>query len=451
MPDSCRIGWRADRAGGEDDLARCADAAFLAVLAQHQAGGALAVEQQAHDLGMRLDLQVAAAEHGPQEALGGVPAHAGLLVDVEVAAALVVAVVEVVDLGNAGLGGRVAEGVEDLPADARLLDAPFAAARVHLVEGTRLEGVRLQRPLVLVLLEVGQHVVPGPAGIAHLAPQVVVARLAAHVDHAVDRGAAAQHLAARIVEAAAVEARLRRGLEAPVGARIAHQVEVADGDVDPVVVVLAAGFQQQHARLGIGGQAVGQQAPGRAGADDDVVVGFCRHGRRFLAHHRFYFVDAPSQNRPSRCACATCARRRGRTQYADWTKGDLAGEQLAGVRQVALADSGVLYRRGGGIRPPRCHVAVDHVRRCAGRSGAAAYRGGTPRPRRRGGAAASDARVVSACARLHCRALRGLSVGARAGHGARADGGELLRLGAAVDPAGVCACRCGGDQRAVPA
>ena len=41
--------------------------------------------------------------HGAQEALGGVPAHAGLLVDVEVAAALVVAAVEVVDLGDAGL------------------------------------------------------------------------------------------------------------------------------------------------------------------------------------------------------------------------------------------------------------------------------------------------------------------------------------------------------------
>ena len=83
--------------------------------------------------------------------------------------------------------------------------------------------------------------------------------------------------AARIGEAAAVEAGLGGGLEAPVGARVAHQVEVADGDVDPVVVVLAAGLQQQHARVGIGREAVGQQAAGRARADDDVVVGIWRH------------------------------------------------------------------------------------------------------------------------------------------------------------------------------
>ena len=195
----------------------------------------------------------------------------------EVAAAFVVAVVEVVDLGDAGLGGGVAESVEDLPLDARLLDAPLAAPGMDLVEGAGLEGVRLERPLVLVFLEVGQHVVPGPAGIAHLPPQIVVARLAAHVDHAVDRGAAAQHLAARIGEAAAVEAGLGGGLEAPVGARVAHQVEVADGDVDPVVVVLAAGLQEQHARIGIGRQAIGQQAAGSARADDDVVVGIWRH------------------------------------------------------------------------------------------------------------------------------------------------------------------------------
>ena len=190
----------------------------------------------------------------------------------EVAAALVVAAVEVVDLGNAGLGRRLAEGVEDLPADARVLDAPFPAAGVQA-----LEGVGLHRPLVLVPLEVGQHVVPGPAGVAHLPPQVVVARLPAHVDHAVDGGAAAEHAAARVVEAAAVEARLLGRLEAPVGARVAHQVEVADGDVDPVVVVLAAGLEQRHAGARIGRQPVGEQAAGRARADNDVVVGVLGH------------------------------------------------------------------------------------------------------------------------------------------------------------------------------
>src|SRR5262245_66681207 len=100
---------------------------------------------------------------GTQKGLGGVPAHPGFLVDVEVAAALVVAAVEVVDLGNAGFGGGGAEGVEDLPADARQLHAPLAAARVDLLEGSRRQRLRVERPLVFVSLEVGQHVFPSPA------------------------------------------------------------------------------------------------------------------------------------------------------------------------------------------------------------------------------------------------------------------------------------------------
>ena len=101
---------------------------------------------------------------------------------------------------------------------------------------------------------------------------VVVGRLAAHVDHGVDRRRAADHLAARIGEAAAVEARLRLGLEHPVRARIADREQIADRNVEPDPVVAAAGFQQQHALAGIGGQPVGQHAAGRARADDDVVV-----------------------------------------------------------------------------------------------------------------------------------------------------------------------------------
>src|SRR5262249_36575115 len=121
---------RADSAGRQDDLAGCHESARLAVLAQAQASYPLAVEDQLFDLRVRLDHEVAAMAHGAQKALRGVPADAGLLVDVEVAATLVIAAVEVVHLRNARLLGRVAKGIEDLPADARGLDAPLATARV---------------------------------------------------------------------------------------------------------------------------------------------------------------------------------------------------------------------------------------------------------------------------------------------------------------------------------
>src|SRR5262249_35790666 len=105
-----------------------------------------------------------------------------------------------------------------------------------------------------------------------LAPVVVIGGLAAHVDHGVDGRGAADHLAARIVEAAAVEPLLRLGLEHPVRARVADGEEVAHRDVEPDQIVLAAGFEQQHARSRIGGEPVRQHAAGRPRADDDVVV-----------------------------------------------------------------------------------------------------------------------------------------------------------------------------------
>src|SRR5262249_59007146 len=115
-------------------------------------------------------------------------------------------------------------------------------------------------------------VVGTPAGGWGWAPLAVRGGWAAHRDQGVDGGGAADHLAARIVEAAAVEPLLRLGLEHPVRARIADGEEVADRDVEPDPVVVAAGFEQQHARCWIGGEPVRQHAAGRARADDDVVV-----------------------------------------------------------------------------------------------------------------------------------------------------------------------------------
>ena len=71
-----------------------------------------------------------------------------------------------------------AHGVKDRPGDPRSLDSPFAARPM--------QGAL---PAVMVLLadEIGQHIVPAPAGQAELAPAVIVSRLATHVDHRIDR------------------------------------------------------------------------------------------------------------------------------------------------------------------------------------------------------------------------------------------------------------------------
>ena len=132
--------------------------------------------------------------------------------------------------------------------------------------------------MVLGFAEIRQHIIPAPAGIAELVPMVVICRLPAHVDHAVDRRTAAEDAAPRILDRTTVEARLRCRFEPPIGARIADAVEIADRDMHPVVMVGPTGLDQQN---GVPlGQTVGQNAPRRAGTDDDVIkrAGICGLG-----------------------------------------------------------------------------------------------------------------------------------------------------------------------------
>src|SRR5512135_2870911 len=100
---------------------------------------------------------------------------------------------------------------------------------------------------------------------------IIVARLTEHVDHAVDRGGAANHFAAWIVQAPTVEAGLRLGFEQPVGTWIADRKKIANRDVKPDPVVFAARLQKQYAFCRISRQSVAQHAAGRARTHDDVV------------------------------------------------------------------------------------------------------------------------------------------------------------------------------------
>src|SRR5579875_1207707 len=179
---------RADRAGGEDKLAADRGVCQSALMGEFDADDALVRKADAGGLGSGENAQIAAVAHRLQKRLCRVPAHAALLVDRKVAAALVVAAIEIVGLGNAQFRRRLAKGVEDLPGKPHALDAPFAADPVKRVGAA---------DMILAFLEIGKDVLPAPSYIAELAPLVVVARLAAHIDHAVDRGAAAQHPPAR--------------------------------------------------------------------------------------------------------------------------------------------------------------------------------------------------------------------------------------------------------------
>src|SRR5207248_10694799 len=113
---------------------------------------------------------------------------------------------------DSGLFRGSAKGVEQVPAHPRRLDMPFAADAMR--------GA-LAHEMIFVAPEKRQHIVPAPAVEPELPPMIVVRRLAAHIDHGVDRRRAADHLAAWIVQAAAVQAGLRLGLETPIRTRVA--------------------------------------------------------------------------------------------------------------------------------------------------------------------------------------------------------------------------------------
>ena len=203
------------------------------------------------------------APHGrPQEGLRGAQANARPLVDLKAGGSEIVAAIEIRDLRDPALLGGIAPRVQQSPVQALFFHPPFTAGAMN-VAGT---GV-----MVLAAFEHREDIAPRPAGIAQCRPCIVVARLSAHVHHCIDRRTATQHFAARIEYRSAVQAGAGLCAVAPVGARIADAIQVAHGDVNPDPVVLAARLQQQHPDLGIGREAVGEQAAGGAGADDDVI------------------------------------------------------------------------------------------------------------------------------------------------------------------------------------
>src|SRR6185437_7466483 len=128
-----------------------------------------------------------AVQYRLEEAPRGRPAAAALLVDVEIADALIVAGIEIRNAPDAHLFGGVADGIENVPGQPRRLDPPAAASAVMFAR---------PKKMIFQSAEQRQHVVIAPAREAELAPVIVVGGLSAHRDHGVDRGGAADHLAA---------------------------------------------------------------------------------------------------------------------------------------------------------------------------------------------------------------------------------------------------------------
>ena len=105
-------------------------------------------------------------------------------------------------------------------------------------------------------------------------PTLVVEWVAALEDHSVDAARAAEHLAARVVDAAAVHEGLRLRFVLPVVEAITDGERQGGRHVDEHVesVVGTAGFEHEHARRRILAQAIRKHAAGGPAADNDEVV-----------------------------------------------------------------------------------------------------------------------------------------------------------------------------------
>ena len=270
--------------------------------------------------------------HRVQVGAGGREAAAAVHVAVEPGEALLAVAVDVVGEVVPRLLGGLEERAEERVGGRPLLEHERAVAAPPLVGA---DGA-VDEQAGLHPLEVGQAVGVAPLLHARLGrPALVVHRVAALEDHPVDARRPAEHLAAGVEHPAAVHVGLGVGPVLPV-------VEaVADRDrqrrrhvherVDPPVGV--AGLEDQDAGAGIGGDAVGERAAGRATTHDHHVVPVCAH---------LPSCPRPSPRTSAGRPAAGCARRA-------WSRGTRRGRP----------------RRARGPRPTAC----SRPTRPAGRTG----------------------------------------------------------------------------------
>jgi hypothetical protein len=283
---------RVDRATAEDDFAVGQHVLVETVGVVAHTDRALALEQYARRQRAGDDGEILAGFGLAQERARVAATLAAFLHGLVEIHALLLSAVEVRRQRVAGLLRGLHEGVAQDIGAAMFGDVESAALAVERV------GAAFA---VLGFAEQRQHVLVRPAFIAEAGPVVVVPGVATDIDLGVDRGTAAQRLAARPQHLAIAAVRLRLGAELPVVDLAAHQRDDACGDGDQQALVDRTGFEQADLVFAAGRQTVGQHAAGRAAADDDVVVhratpcwgdaplqlaarttGLCTHPARFI-------------------------------------------------------------------------------------------------------------------------------------------------------------------------
>src|SRR5205807_8857261 len=115
-----------------------------------------------------------------------------------------------------------------------------------------------------------------PAAAAHLRPIVVIGRVAADIEHTVDRAGAAQGLAARPLQLPAIGAGLAFAEVIPVDLGVVEDAQHPGRNMNPDVAVGRPSLEQHDPRA-ILAEPAGHDATGRAGPDHDIICVICVH------------------------------------------------------------------------------------------------------------------------------------------------------------------------------
>ncbi len=228
--------------------------------------GTSALEENAIDLSPAHDLQVGPVLDRVQVGPCRAQAPAPVQVAVEAGETLLLVPVHVVRQRVAGLLDGLEEGLEQRRRGRAPLHHQGSCGPAVVVPA-------FQAGLHALEVRQAVGVVPGlHAGVGR--PALVVHRVAPLEDHPVDAAGPAEHLASGVVDPPVAHVGLGLGLVLPVVEPVPDRERECSGhvDVDVPQRVGPAGLEHEDPGRPIGAQAVGQHAPRRTTADDDVVV-----------------------------------------------------------------------------------------------------------------------------------------------------------------------------------
>ena len=253
---------RGDGAGREDDFAPRFDNCGLAADHAFHANGFPAIEAQLVDEDISFDGEVGALLCRFEIGFGGTAAHAIADIGLRQMRALLQTTVVVVGLRQSPGLARAEEAViKNVIAVA--LDDAHRAIVAALRRGLAEPG--------LEFFEIGQAVRIGPALEAKVFPAVIIFRVAAHPDHAIDRRTSAKATATGLSQAAIVQMRFRLARVAPVIYFAFNRKRQSRRHTNGQRIGNGSCLQQAHGHIFLRRKAVGQNTTRRACTDDHII------------------------------------------------------------------------------------------------------------------------------------------------------------------------------------